>query len=535
MGISGKAETPGSSRGLDLGAGSVLGMVVRLVLLAAIDAFAIWFILNLIADGVVVLAVAVGLLTFFINVVVLRSDAYPIRWMLIGLVLMAMFAIYPILFTVFIAFTNFGDGHLFTKHQAIEQLEKAKYLPEGGSAYTWTSFRSETGEFVLWLQGEDGSQLLAFPDQPIVDGVPGESGVGQLDGDGVPETIEGYERLNRLSVVRYIDTLGGITFGTEEEPVQIRSLDEAAELQQRYVYDPEEDVLVDQETGAVYSPVNGTFTAPGGDELRPGFRVGVGFENFRNFFRSPALRGPMVRIILWNFAFAFLSVFLTFSLGLGIALIFNDPEFPGRKLITTLLIIPYTIPSLITILVWRGMMQPDIGVINKILEAVFGSAPSWFTDPWWAKAAVLMLNTWLGYPYFFLVCSGALQAIPTDIYSAAEVDGANVFQRFWRITLPLLLVAVGPLLVASFVFNFNNFNVIFVFIQGGPPIAGAATRAGHTDIMISYVFNLAFNSGRGADFGLASAITIVIFLVVAVITLLQFRYTKMWEEVGENV
>jgi ABC-type sugar transport system permease subunit len=96
-------------------------------------------------------------------------------------------------------------------------------------------------------------------------------------------------------------------------------------------------------------------------------------------------------------------------------------------------------------------------------------------------------------------------------------------------------VAVGPLLVASFTFNFNNFNLIFLFIGGGPPIAGASTRAGHTDILISYVYNLAFAGGRGADYGLASAITIIIFLFVAVITLAQFRFTRMWEEVSENV
>jgi ABC-type sugar transport system permease subunit len=145
------------------------------------------------------------------------------------------------------------------------------------------------------------------------------------------------------------------------------------------------------------------------------------------------------------------------------------------------------------------------------------------------------VNLWLGYPYFMLICSGALQAIPEDIYGAAEVDGANTWQRFWNITLPLLLVAVGPLLVASYVFNFTNFNIIFLFIAGGPPIAGAATQAGHTDILISYVYNLAFEGGRGAQYGLAAAITLVIFFIVATITLLQFRYTRMWEEVSENV
>jgi ABC-type sugar transport system permease subunit len=186
-------------------------------------------------------------------------------------------------------------------------------------------------------------------------------------------------------------------------------------------------------------------------------------------------------------------------------------------------------------MVWRGLMNPEVGIINRTLEGLIGWAPAWFTDPTWAKVAILLVNLWLGYPYFMLICSGALQAIPTEIYGAAEVDGANIWQRFWKITLPLLLVAVGPLLVASFIFNFNNFNIIFLFIEGGPPIAGAATEAGHTDILISYVYNLAFQGGRGAQYGQAAAITMIIFFIVAAITILQFRFTQMWEEVSENV
>jgi ABC-type sugar transport system permease subunit len=134
-----------------------------------------------------------------------------------------------------------------------------------------------------------------------------------------------------------------------------------------------------------------------------------------------------------------------------------------------------------------------------------------------------------------LICSGALQSIPEDIYAAAQVDGANAWQKFSKITLPLLLVAVGPLLIASFAFNFNNFNLIYLFNQGGPPIAGTPTPAGHTDILISYVYNLAFSGARGINYGFASAITIIIFFIVGAITLFQFRYTRMWEEVSENV
>lgn len=506
-----------------------------LVLLAIIDGFASWFIFSLWIQDSLVLAVVTLVVTLFVNAVVLHKNLYPLRWMLVGLVLLSLFAIYPILYNIYVSTTNYGFGHLLTKAQAIEQLQNTTYLPEGAGAYTWTAYRSPSGEFALWLQTPDGQGLLALAGQEIVAAQPGELGVGELDANGIPLSIEGYERLNRLSVVRYITELGRISFGQSDRVVQVTTLDLASELQPLYAYDPARDILVNQQTGAEYAPINGEFTTASGETLAPGFQIPVGLDNFRQFLRSPALQGPLIRIILWNFAFAFLSVAMTFALGLTIAVIFNDRTLRGRKLITTLLLIPYTIPSLITIMVWRGMLNPEIGIINRTLEALIGWAPPWFTDPFWAKAAVLLVNLWLGFPYFMLICSGALQSISPDLYNAAEVDGANTWQRFWQITLPLLLVAVGPLLVASFVFNFNNFNIIFLFIEGGPPIAGAATRAGHTDILISYVYNLAFAGGRGAQYGLAAAITMVIFLIVAGLTLFQFRFTRMWEEVSENV
>ena len=517
------------------GTTTVSGLASRLILLALIDAFASWFILNLWAKDSVILAGASALVTVFVNVVVLRRDTLPLRWMLVGLVLMALFAIYPILYNVYVSTTNYGFGHLLTKEQAIQQFENTLYLPEEGGAYTWTAYISDAGGFAVWLQTSDGQGLLAFPGREILAVGPGEAGVGELDADGIPLTIAGFQRLNRLTVVRYINELGELSLGQGERAVRITSLDAAAELRPRYVYDRAADVLSDQQTGVGYAPIEGAFTSQDGQALAPGFQIPVGLDNFGQFLRSPALQGPLVRITLWNFAFAFLSVAMTFALGLAVAIIFNDRSLPGRKLISTLLLVPYTIPSLITIMVWRGMLNPELGILNRTLESLLGWAPPWFTDPLWAKVAILLVNLWLGFPYFMLVCSGALQSVPLEIYSAAEVDGANPWQRFWRITLPLLLVAVGPLLVASFVFNFNNFNIIFLFIEGGPPIAGAATQAGHTDILISYVYNLAFSGGRGAQYGLAGAITMVIFVIVAVITLFQFRFTRMLEEVSENV
>ncbi len=527
--------TPKKTRTIDrFLSAPVLPRLFRLALMVAVDSFVVWFVLRLVALGYTPFAAVIVAIALFVNVVLLRKETYPIRWMVVGLVLMALFVVYPIIFTVWVAFTNYGEGHLITKEQAVDRLTKQTYLPEGGNAYSWTAFKSPEGDYALWLLDEEGNGYLAKPGEPLAQPQPGESGVGELDANGIPQEIEGYERLNAFMAAAD-SNLTQIQFGEEEKTIQVRSPREAAELLPLYIYDPDQDAMIDQETGLVYKNLRGTFTSSSGQALRPGFTETIRFDNFRNFFRNPALRGPLVRLVSWNFAFALLSLLFNFALGLAIAVLFNDPDFPLKKLIRSLLIIPYTVPALITILIWRGMLNPELGVISRWLEGLLGWAPEWYTDPWWAKVAILLVNLWLSYPYFMLICSGALQSIPEELAEAATVDGASRWQRFWRITLPLLLVAVGPLLIASFIFNFNNFNLIYLFNGGGPPMANTPTPAGHTDILISYVYNLAFAGTRGVNYGFASAITIVIFLIVAVITLFQFRYTRMWEEVSENV
>lgn len=508
-------------------------VVLRLVLLLSIDAFAIWFAVRAFGEGFGSLGLVIALIAAGTNYIILVRDMYPLRWMLLGLVMMMLFAIWPIILTIFVAFTNYGDGHLLTKPQSIEQIIKERYVPEGGSAYSWTGYTNENGDYALWLQNSEGENFLAFPGVPFI---PGSEATDATDFDesGIPNAIADYTRLNAFRIAAD-KNISQILFGTELDGVKIRSPKEAAQLQPKFEYDEAKDALIDLETNTEYLPVDGRWTARNGAELTSGYRANIGVGNFTRFFQSSALRGPLTLIIIWNFVFAFLSVFSTFALGLGIAYIFNDRTIPGRKIIQSFLLIPYTIPSLITILIWKGMFNNEVGVINRTLTDLFNIAPQWTVEPNLAKLAILIVNLWLGYPYFFLICSGALQAIPSDLYEAAKVDGANAFQSFFKITLPLLLVAVGPLLVASFTFNFNNFNIIYLFIEGGPPIAGSLTRAGHTDILISYVYNLAFAAGRGKEYGLGAAITIIIFAIVAVITLFQFRYTKMWEEVGEGV
>jgi ABC-type sugar transport system permease subunit len=517
--------------------GSLSRIALRLIGLALVDAFAVWFLYRLIQDGVWPLTLVVLVVTLSLNVIYLREDLYPLRWLSPGLSLLILMALYPILFTVYTAFTNYSDGHLLTKQQVIHLLAKEQFLPEGAVVYRWTAFRGEQGEFALWLISDEGKHYLALPGEAIREVVPEEGDFGPLDENGVPLEFNGFQRLSRVDTVKYISQLGDIAFGKPPNTIKISSLDAAAQYQQRYVYDKEKDAIVDQATGEIYfaDKKEGVFVSTTGVALTPGYQVPTGIKNFIRLFTSPALRGPFVLVFLWTVAFAFLSVLTTFTLGLFLALVFDDPRIRGRKFIRSLLIIPYAIPGVIGILIWRGMLNPHLGVISTTMEELIGWAPAWLSDPWWAKVAILLVNLWLGYPYMMLICSGALQAIPQDLYEAAKVDGASVWQQFWSITLPLLLVSVGPLLIASFTFNFNNFNVIYLFNKGGPPIPGTPTPAGHTDILISYTYRLAFAGHRGSDYGYAAAITIVIFILVSLITLFNFRYTRIWEEISESV
>jgi ABC-type sugar transport system permease subunit len=501
--------------------------ILRLILVGLFDVGVLWLIWQLVHDGSYPLAAILSVLVVLITACFTAERLRPFRWLGIGLGLTLLFVLYPILYTFYISTTNTSDGHILTKQQTIENLQRTQYIPDDGQVFSWTAYQSPDGSYVLWLQAEDGISYLARVGETLEQVQVGAAGIGELDEDGVPLSIEGNTRLERRDVVALLDQLSRIEFGTAPNTVRITSLRAAATTQQRYQYDPQQDVLIDQQSGIIYRPVNGSFVSDAGEELTPGFFVDVGLRNFNRFFSSAALRGPLTTIVTWNFIYAALSVLTSFALGLFIALLFDN--LPGKRVIRALLIIPYPIPALVSILIWRNLLNPDFGALVKLQEGLFGTSTNWLTDPMATRAAVILINMWLSYPYFYLVASGGLQAIPSDMLDAAAVDGANLWQRLSNITLPLLLRIVSPLLVASFAFNFNNFNLIYIFNQGNPPIAGSPIPAGNTDILISFVYKLAFTSAQ-SDYGLAAAISIVLFMFVALITWAQFRYTLSLQE-----
>ncbi|MCO6451968.1 MAG: ABC transporter permease subunit [Caldilineales bacterium] len=506
---------------------NLLAIIVRLVLIMLLDAWTMVLVYRFIRDGSIGFAITIALVVLAINIVFLRNATMPLRWVIPGLAFMVMFHIYPVLFTVSTAFTNYSDGHLVEKPVAIRQIESQTYAPDSAIKFSWSAYENPDGQIGLWLVGPDGQNYWAIPGAFTPSG---EVALGEMGDDGNPLSVEGYQKIPSNRRLATLSQLQNVTFGDEGHSVTVTSGSNAIQLEQRYIYNPDNDTFTDQTDGAVYTAIRGTYTSADGKTLIPGFPVNIGLDNFIRIFRGPAIRGPMVLIFSWTFIYAFMSVLLTFSLGLLLALVLNDPILPGRRLIRVLMVVPYAIPAFISVLIWRGMFNPILGVIGSNTPDI-----GWFTSPFWAKVGILLVQLWVGFPYMFLITTGALQGIPGDIYEAAKVDGASGILQFRRITLPLLLIAVGPLLIGSFAFNFNNFTIIDLYNRGGPPIANTPAPAGHTDILISFTYRLAFGGGRGADYGLAAAISIIIFIIVAVITLINFRYTGMLEEISENV
>lgn len=512
--------------------GFLASYILKLIGLGLLDAIAIWFLSQLYRDQVWFMFSVIGVITIGINLAFLVEKLYPFQWLSPGLALMTLLVVYPVVFTIYTAFTNYNTSNLLTKKQAITALQGEQYISANAPAFTWTAFRSPEGTFAIWFISPDGISYLGFPDKPLEQPLPGQGDLGALDDNGVPVSLTGYDRLTKAQSVKYLTALTALQFGTEPGIITISSISKAAQYQQKYTYIPEQEQLLDNETGIVYKPVNGNFTSPDGTKLNPGFQVGVGWKNFIKLTNTAALRGPILLVFSWTIGFALFSVLFSFALGLFLSVTFQNSLLPSMliKGIRSVLLLPYAIPFFLSVLIWRGLFNQTIGIINRILESLFHFSPQWFNDPWWAKVAIIIINVWLMFPYMMLITTGALQSIPSDLYEAAKVDGASSWQRFWKITLPLLLVSVGPLLVFSFAGAFNSFGLIFLYNRGGPPIPNTPTPIGHTDILISYVYNLAFGTSY-ADYAYASTITIVIFIILALMTIVQFKYTKVWEEV----
>jgi arabinogalactan oligomer / maltooligosaccharide transport system permease protein len=507
-----------------LGAGgSPTALVVKLLLLAFVNGLAIYAIPRIIDDKQWPYLVAVIGATIAIDVVYLSKRRIPAKYLIPGTLFLLAFQVYPVLYTGYIAFTNYGTGNLLTKSQAVDQIEgQSLFTPDGAVRYAAVPLEAPDGSIAVLLTDPDGAQFLGTNDalEPV------DAGDVRSTADGRVEAVGDLTAVPFAEAGARTDELQDLRVPVDDGEIRLTTLTEASVQEQLYVFDSGAGTMVNQVTGEVFSEQEGTFTSDTGATLNPGWRVTVGVDNFTRVLTSDAVRGPFVRVFIWTFVFAALSVLSTFVVGLLLAMVLQNERLLGRKVFRVLFIVPYALPSFMTALIWQGLLNDEFGAVNRI----FGTSIPWLTDPYWAKFSILLVNLWLGFPYMFLICTGALQSIPGEIQKAAQVDGASGIAAFRKVTFPLLMVSVAPLLIGSFAFNFNNFNIVYLLTRGGPPIEGAATPAGHTDILISYTYRLAFEGGQGTDFGFASAVSVLIFVLVASISAFSFRYTKALEE-----
>jgi ABC-type sugar transport system permease subunit len=195
-----------------------------------------------------------------------------------------------------------------------------------------------------------------------------------------------------------------------------------------------------------------------------------------------------------------------------------------------LLIVPYPIPVLVSIMVWRGLLNENMGLVTTVISNIFGYSPKFFTDLNWTRFALILINVYLSYPYFYVLSSGALKAIPKDLFEAASIDGASPFLVVRRIILPLVMRILAPLVIASFCFNFNNFTLVWGFNAGLPAMADTAVPMGYSDLLISFIYRLGFSSSNAADYGFSAAITVMLFILVALMVFFQTLNTKTIKE-----
>jgi arabinogalactan oligomer / maltooligosaccharide transport system permease protein len=505
--------------------GVTAGAIAKILLLGAVNALALYGLGPMIEQQAWAGLISVVAATVAINWVYLSRKRIALKYLVPGLLFLLAFQVYPVIYNVYIAFTNYGTGNILTQSQAINEIERRSlYTPAEAVRYRATPLQAADGELGLLLEDPDGARFLGTADSfTALD----ETEV-TLDASGALAEVAGFRRLTLRQAQDLQRELTALRVPLDDGEIQLATFTAAVRRDQRLRYDPDRDAVVDQIDGTVYESVGGAFVSAEGARLNPGWRVTVGAANFTRVFTSPAIRGPFVRVFIWTYVFALLAVAMQFAVGLGLAVTLNHPNLRAKRLYRSLLVIPFALPSFMTALVWAGMLNREFGVINQIL----GAAIPWLQDPTMAKVSIILVVTWLGFPYMFLISTGALQAIPSDLREAAAVDGASAFAAFRRVTFPLLLVSVAPLLIASFAFNFNNFNVVYLLTRGNPPIVGAATPAGHTDILITYTYRLAFEGGRGQDYGFASAISVVIFLMVALISAFSFRFTRQLEELN---
>ncbi|WP_099608552.1 maltose ABC transporter permease MalF [Vibrio coralliilyticus] len=474
--------------------------------------------------------IAFALLTLIVTALALyifgSKKTYAHRYIYPGIAGMILFILFPLAYTVGLAFTNYSAKNQLSFERAQSVLLDRTY--QSGDSYPFSLIKTENGHRISVKKGD---QLFATE----------EFNLATLSGDmslTPVEKVEG-EKEKIKAIIKNKSVLGAVDLHLPSgEDIRMSGLRKFAAVVPLYTLQADGETLYNNETQenlrpnnevGFYQPVDesGQFV---GSTVSPGFIVTIGTDNFERVWKDDGIKEPFISIFIWTIVFSAVSVALTVLIGLVLASVVQWEELKGRAIYRVLLILPYAVPAFISILIFKGLFNQSFGEVNMVLEAMFGISPAWFSDPFLAKLMIIIVNTWLGFPYMMILCMGLLKAIPEDLYEASAIDGANFIDNFRRITLPLMIKPLTPLLIASFAFNFNNFVLIQLLTQGGPNMIGTSEPAGYTDLLVNYTYRIAFEGAGGQDFGLASAIATLIFLLVGALALLNLRVTKVAQD-----
>ena len=256
----------------------------------------------------------------------------------------------------------------------------------------------------------------------------------------------------------------------------------------------------------------------------------VGLDNWNTMLNWGAdganYSATLGEILAWTLIWAFFATFSNYFLGMGVAMVINKKGIHLKKFWRTCLVMTIAVPQFISLLYVSKMFAPN-GLINGFLMNLgwIDKALPFWTDTTWARITVIIINIWIGIPHLMLMATGILMNIPADLYESAKVDGANTWQQYTKITLPYMLFVTGPYLLTSFIGNMNNFNVIYLLTGGGPTnldATGVLGTPGETDLLITWLFKMVTTS-EPAAYNLASVIGIIVFVVVAGISLIVYN------------
>ena len=496
--------------------------LLHLLLSAGAALAVLWTVFRAHAAGQSMLAL--GLLVFGAVAIGIYSTSRSLAWKYLfpGVAGMLVFMAVPLLYTVQLGFTNYSSAHLLAEDGSRDYL-LAQTEVDDTRVYTF-GLHAEGSGWRVALTPRDDAAAATFVSPPLpLDAPQAPPAAVAVQPGSAPAS----PALALREVLRLRPALLGLKLSLPDGTVlSYAGVREFAVVHPLWTALPD-GALQQRGSNVVFKPNRDTgyFESAAAERVTPGFKVNIGWANYTRMLGDADFRGPFVSIFIWTVVFAGLTVVFTTAIGMTLAVALEWQALRGRTLYRTLLFLPYAVPGFISILVFKGLFNQNFGEINAILDALFGVRPAWFADPTLAKAMLLIVNTWLGYPYVMVLASGLIKAIPSDLYEASAIAGAGPLTNFFKITAPLIAKPLTPLLISAFAFNFNNFVLISLLTDGRPDFLNTKLPAGTTDILVSYTYRIAFTDS-GQNFGLAAAISTLIFFMVAAMALLQLKLTQ---------